>query len=171
MTTLTPLQRAAMAAGMIPLAPRHPGALDDYKYVPVLGGTAGLGQIVEQAIHGIMTVTSLDLHQISNAGTAVVGTTTFYGGGTSTAELSHAAALKKIKVLEQRIAELQGDAEPFALKTMSANELKKAIKAFFERHHGETIYPSDVSDELGVDYERVARVIDQLEKDGQIERA
>lgn len=39
------------------------------------------------------------------------------------------------------------------------------IKDFFEKHHGEIIYPSDIEVELCINYDKVLIILEQLEKD------
>lgn len=53
---------------------------------------------------------------------------------------------------------------------ISDQEAKKRIKALFEDKHGHTVYPSDVADELKIDYERVLQLITELEADGKVAR-
>jgi Mg2+ and Co2+ transporter CorA len=50
----------------------------------------------------------------------------------------------------------------------SDRDIKKMIKKFFEKRHGETIYPSDIADELQMDYDRIVRLVRDLENDGKI---
>jgi hypothetical protein len=49
-------------------------------------------------------------------------------------------------------------------------ELKVRIKAYFEARHGQTVYPSDVAEELPIDYDRAVKLIGELERDGQVAR-
>ena len=45
------------------------------------------------------------------------------------------------------------------------------ILEYFESHDGETIYPSDLAEELRIDYDVVCSVIDALAADGEITEA
>jgi hypothetical protein len=56
-------------------------------------------------------------------------------------------------------------------KPIPDDEAKARIKAHFENKHGQTVYPSDVADEIRLDYDRVLRLITELESDGKITRA
>ena len=44
------------------------------------------------------------------------------------------------------------------------------IKGYVEDRHGTTVYPSDVADDLRIEYDRAVRVIEELETDGQVAR-
>ena len=47
----------------------------------------------------------------------------------------------------------------------------REIKAYFAAHDGETIYPSDVADEVRLDYHFVCDLIRELETEGQVAKA
>jgi len=59
---------------------------------------------------------------------------------------------------------------PSLRRSAPDGETKVAIKTYFESRHGKTVYPSDVADELRIEYARAVRLIEELETDGQIAR-
>jgi hypothetical protein len=80
---------------------------------------------------------------------------------------------ERISALEREVAELResiGVSELPARKVSRA-QCKKEICAYFETHHGETFYPSDLADELRLDYGTVRDIIDELETEGEIAKA
>jgi hypothetical protein len=56
-------------------------------------------------------------------------------------------------------------------RAITDTDAKAAIKAYFEKRHGETVYPSEIADELHLDYDRALRLIGELESDGQVTKA
>jgi transcriptional regulator with AAA-type ATPase domain len=56
-------------------------------------------------------------------------------------------------------------------KAISDDAAKAKIKAYFEQRHGQTVYPSDVAEELRLEYSRTVRLINELESNGQVARA
>jgi hypothetical protein len=56
-------------------------------------------------------------------------------------------------------------------KNLSNLNLKRLIKDHFDARDGLTIYPSDIAAELQIGYDRVLRLIKELENDGKISRA
>ena len=50
-------------------------------------------------------------------------------------------------------------------------QAKREIEAHFRKSSGQTIYPSDVADELGLSYELVVGIIEQLEGQRRIAKA
>ena len=92
-----------------------------------------------------------------------------------TAEISQLKAA--IEALTQLIARQQVAGEqptapvrPRRSKRISDEAAKALIKAYFEKKHGETVYPSDIADDIGIDYERTIKLIQRLEDDGQVAR-
>jgi hypothetical protein len=82
-----------------------------------------------------------------------------------------------IEALTERLAVQEHISEqiaPISIKPrarpMSDEKAKTKIKEHFENHHGEVVYPSDIADELRLDYDRARRLISELEADGQIAR-
>ena len=79
----------------------------------------------------------------------------------------------RITTLEREVAELRdvvGLKEP-EIRSVSRAQAKKEIKAYFEKHDGETVFPSDVAEALTLDYDLVVELIDELETNGQIAKA
>jgi hypothetical protein len=59
---------------------------------------------------------------------------------------------------------------PARRRSIPDDEAKVRIKTYFEDRHGKTIYPSDVADDLRIEYIRAVRLIEELETDGQVAR-
>jgi len=59
-------------------------------------------------------------------------------------------------------------AQPSLENQSSDDQLLIAIKDLFVSAGDETLYPSDVARHLGLSYEKVVELIEELEKDGQI---
>ena len=79
----------------------------------------------------------------------------------------------RIEALETQVADLRSTIEstyPDPREIPKAQE-KKEILEYFESHDGETIYPSDLAEELRIDYDVVCSVIDALAADGEITEA
>ena len=96
------------------------------------------------------------------------------GGITEAVErlrLEHDLLVLEVARLRESVAELSqqvaDDSEP-ELRELTEGEAKAEIKTYFENHHGETIYASDVASTLSLDYDCVERWLQELERDGQI---
>lgn len=79
----------------------------------------------------------------------------------------------RIAALEGEVAELRtavGLEEP-EIRSISPVQGKKEIKAYFEKHDGETVFPSDVAEALALDYDLVVELVNELETKGQIGKA
>ncbi|MGB8840857.1 MAG: hypothetical protein WCC64_07275 [Aliidongia sp.] len=84
----------------------------------------------------------------------------------------------KIDHLSERFSALEGaigsmlHSSSVALlrEDVSDEHLKQEIKQHFVDHDGETLYPSDISDALNVDYDRVEKLIGEMAEDGKIKR-
>ena len=59
---------------------------------------------------------------------------------------------------------------PSNRRSLPDGEAKVRIKGYFEDRHGTTVYPSDVADDLRIEYDRAVRLIEELETDGQVAR-
>lgn len=109
--------------------------------------------------------------------------------GTSTVQARHAPSVdidvvnlllrqnqddrNRITTLEREVAELRnavGLASP-EVREISRAQAIKEIKSYFEQHDGETLFPSDLSEALDLDYDLVVELIDKLETKGQIAKA
>jgi hypothetical protein len=81
-----------------------------------------------------------------------------------------------IDALSERIAEMnlsahsRRSAKDIPERGISDAVAKEEIKAYFEQRHGETVYPSDVAEDLDLDYDRTIRLIGELESDGRVAR-
>jgi hypothetical protein len=75
----------------------------------------------------------------------------------------------EITVEEKLIMEDLAACEVIDLRDdVSCEEAKREIKAYFEAHHGEKLNAVSISVALRIDDEIVTRVLDELEKEGQI---
>lgn len=73
--------------------------------------------------------------------------------------------------LRKRVVAMQAtnSAEKFLeIRDIPRDQAKEEVRAFFESHHGETIYPSDVMEALSLDYDLVYEICEELEKEGNI---
>jgi hypothetical protein len=87
-------------------------------------------------------------------------------------------ALKQsIDELKKEVASLTNQLEAVTAqltakpREISDEAAKTEIKQYFESLDGDVIYPSDVADDLNIDYDTVARLIQELVADGQIAAA
>ena len=51
---------------------------------------------------------------------------------------------------------------------MPREEAKTAIQAYFDAHHGEKIYPSDIWETLNINYILIQELIEELEGEGKV---
>ena len=51
---------------------------------------------------------------------------------------------------------------------MSREEAKTAIQTYFDTHHGEKIYPSDIWETLNINYILIQELIEELEGEGKV---
>jgi len=103
-------------------------------------------------------------------------------GGASTVQITEltmeiSRLRESINAMEQRLAtiekrfhsiDVREHVAPRSAKARAA--AKSAIRALFSENDGETIYPSDVSHALNLDYDFVTQMIDELEADGKIKK-
>jgi hypothetical protein len=54
------------------------------------------------------------------------------------------------------------------LREIPREQAKAEIRKFFQDHHGESVYPSDILDSLHLDYDLVCEICEELEKEGKI---
>lgn len=77
---------------------------------------------------------------------------------------------EKVQTLEDQmsslIARLGLDQPP--PRRITKSEAKREVAAYFQAHQDETIFPSDIADELNIDYDVVVDAIRQLERAGTI---
>jgi hypothetical protein len=79
--------------------------------------------------------------------------------------------LAEITTLKEKIAAMQATnsaKEFFEIRDIPREQAKAEIKAYFESHHGEAIYPSDIMEDLRLDYDLIGELCDELEKKGKI---
>ncbi len=103
--------------------------------------------------------------------------TFFSPGAAESLEVIHAVVEQnrqrdrgRIESLEREVAELReavGLDRP-APRKASKTQVKKEIRAHFAQHDGQVIYPSDIAEDLNLDYDSVLAAINELEKEGKI---
>jgi len=81
-----------------------------------------------------------------------------------------------IQILIQRINALEDRLEALSPIEIEARDItdeqaKEEIKKWFEDRHGEILFPSDVADELSLDYDVVVRLLTDLENEGKVRSA
>lgn len=72
----------------------------------------------------------------------------------------------RIEALEERLDSLS--APTTQVRQISAAEAKQEIKTLFEERHGEVLFPSDIADELNLEYDFVIVLLAELENEGKI---
>jgi len=72
--------------------------------------------------------------------------------------------------LKEKVASMQANSagELLEIREIPREQAKKEIKAYFEAHHGQNIYPSDLMDALRLDYNLVWELCNELEKEEKI---
>ena len=100
--------------------------------------------------------------------------------GAESLELIHAVVeqdrqrdRQRIESLEREVAELReavGLDRP-APRKMSKTQAKKEIGAYFAQRDGQVVYPSDIAEDLNLDYDLVLIAINELEKDSKVSKA
>ncbi len=104
----------------------------------------------------------------------------FAPGAAESLEMIHAVVEQnrqrdrtRIESLEREVAELReavGLDQP-APRKASKTQVKKEIRAHFAQHDGQVIYPSDIAEDLNLDYDSVLAAINELEKEGKVSKA
>ncbi len=80
---------------------------------------------------------------------------------------------QRIESLEREVAELRkavGLDRP-APRKISRTQAKKEIGAYFAQRDGQVVYPSDVAEDLNLDYDLVLTEINELEKESKVSKA
>ncbi len=80
---------------------------------------------------------------------------------------------ERIESLEREVAELReavGLDRP-APRNVSKTQAKREIRAHFAQHDGQVVYPSDIAEDLKLDYDLVLVAINELEKEGKVSKA
>ncbi len=106
--------------------------------------------------------------------------TFFSPGAAESLEMIHAVLEQnrqrdrgRIESLEREVAELReavGLDRP-APRKASKTQVKKEIRAHFAQHDGQVIYPSDIAENLNLDYDSVLIAINELEKENKVSKA
>ena len=86
---------------------------------------------------------------------------------------AYEALSAEVQDLKKEVAQLQADRDPttVSLRNISDAAAKQEIKAYFEAHHGETIFSSDLVVALRLEYETVERLLHELQSEGLIAKA
>ena len=80
---------------------------------------------------------------------------------------------ERIGALEREVAELRdavGLDRP-APRTVSKAQAKKEIRAYFAQHDGQVVYPSEIAEDLTLDYDLVLIAVNELEKENKVSKA
>lgn len=79
---------------------------------------------------------------------------------------------EKNKDLECKIFKLEQalTGNVIEIRAITNDSAMQEISAYFKKHDGEAIYPSDIAEELRLDYDQVKQAIAKLEKEGKIAR-
>lgn len=80
---------------------------------------------------------------------------------------------ERIGALEREVAELRevvglDRSEP---RKLSKAQAKKEIRSYFAQHDGQIVYPSDIGEDLNLDYDLVLVAINELEKENKVSKA
>ena len=84
---------------------------------------------------------------------------------------------QQIVTLAAEIADVRAELRAFLQGTLPSprkvtkTQGKREITNYFDEHDGETVFPSDVSAALNLDYGLVLDLIEQLESEGQVAKA
>lgn len=78
--------------------------------------------------------------------------------------------------LENRVEELENKIPPSGsrvidIREVTIEEAKRMIYEYLEGHNSQSIYPSEVADELGLDLEIAVKAIDELLGEEKLEVA
>ena len=76
------------------------------------------------------------------------------------------ALTDRINALELRLQEISSPTNE--IRRVDDEQARREIKELFDTKHGETIFPSEVAEELQLDYDTVTRLLSDLENEGQI---
>ncbi len=80
---------------------------------------------------------------------------------------------ERIEALEQVVADLQKviGVGRGALRKISKAQAVGEIRAYFAQHDGQVVYPSDIAEDLTLDYDLVLVGINELEKEKRVAKA
>jgi hypothetical protein len=76
------------------------------------------------------------------------------------------ALTERINALELCLQEIGSPINE--IRRVDDEQARREIKELFDTKHGETIFPSEVAEELHLDYDTVTRLLSDLENEGQI---
>jgi hypothetical protein len=77
--------------------------------------------------------------------------------------VENTALKEKVAVMQHNSAE-----KIMQLREIPREQAKAEIRKFFQDHHGESVYPSDILESLHLDYDLVYEICEELEKEGKI---
>lgn len=72
--------------------------------------------------------------------------------------------------LKEKVAAMKTNSaeKMLQLREIPRDQAKEEIRKFFQDHHGESIYPSDILQALHLDYDLIYEICEELEKEGKI---
>lgn len=72
--------------------------------------------------------------------------------------------------LKEKVAAMKTNSgeKMLQFRELPREQAKEEIRKFFQDHHGESIYPSDILDGLHLDYDLVYEICEELEREGKI---
>jgi hypothetical protein len=82
--------------------------------------------------------------------------------------------LRELDGTKARVAALEEEwraPDELELRDLRDDEAKREIKAYFEEHHGETLYPDEVAKALRLDVLQVIHLCQELAREQQIAEA
>jgi hypothetical protein len=79
------------------------------------------------------------------------------------------ALITRIAALEERLESIASSVTE--TRRVPDDQAKREIKTLFEDRHGEVLFPSDVAEELNLEYGLVVRLLTDLESEGKIAHA
>ncbi|MGD2247038.1 MAG: hypothetical protein PVF58_01430 [Candidatus Methanofastidiosia archaeon] len=77
----------------------------------------------------------------------------------------------QLSLLKEIIEDPLSEINIIDIREITIEEAKKIILEFYESHDTQSIYPSEVADELGLDLKTTAKAIDELLKEEKLEVA
>ncbi len=139
------------------------GATSEY----CLGAPVVVGVDVDDSGFGVPVVAGVDVDYSGFGALVVAGVDVDHLG---TLLDPYQAITDEINELKKEVAQLKSaiEPEPPQIREISDAKAKSEVRAFFNEHDGEVIYPDDVAEVLNIDLMQAVRVCDALAKEGKI---
>jgi hypothetical protein len=83
--------------------------------------------------------------------------------------LDISALMSKVGNLERNITSLPVSVSIVEVKETTVEEAKEAIQRYYDEHEGESIYPDNAADKLGLDLKITMQAVEELIKAGKLE--